>query len=98
MKKILFILLLLPVVSFSQLMYEVDYPYQADILLYEVDYAWQADIKYWVTDYRFQVDEQKHHWYWCDYPYQARYKVYWVKYQYQADKLVFRVLNSWETY
>ena len=97
-KNILFTLIFLPCISFAQLMCEVDYAYQADILLYEVDYEWQADIKYWVTDYRFQADEQKHHWYLVDYPYQARYKIFWVDYRYQADKLVFRVYNSWETY
>ena len=97
-RNILFTLLLIPSISFSQLMFEVDYAYQADILLYEVDYAYQADIKYWVTDYRFQADEQKHHWYLVEYPYQARYKIFWVDYRYQADKLVFRVQNPWETY
>ena len=97
-KNILFTLIFLPYIGFSQLMCEVDYAYQADILLYEVDYAYQADIKYWVTNYQYQADEQKHHWYLVRYPYQARYKIFWVDYRYQADKLVFRVNNPWETY
>ena len=84
-RNILFTLLLIPSISFSQLMFEVDY-------------AYQADIKYWVTDYRLQADEQKHHWYLVEYPHQARYKIFWVDYRYQADKLVFRVQNPWETY
>tara|TARA_S200002703_G_scaffold63639_1_gene55155 strand:- start:1340 stop:1636 length:297 start_codon:yes stop_codon:yes gene_type:complete len=98
MKKFLFILLFLPITGFSQLMFEVDYAWQADILLYEVDYPYQADIKYWVANYQFQADEQKHHWYLVRYPHQARYKIFWVDYRYQADKLVFRVNNPWETY
>ena len=97
-KNILLALLFIPSVSFSQLMFEVDYAWQADILLYEVDYAYQADIKYWVADYQFQADEQKHHWFLVRYPHQARYKIFWVDYRYQADKLVFRVNNPWETY
>ena len=56
-KNILFTLIFLPCIGFSQLMYEVDYAYQADILLYEVDYAYQADIKYWVTNYQYQADK-----------------------------------------
>jgi len=84
-KNILFTLIFLPCIGFSQLMCEVDY-------------AYQADIKYWVTNYQYQADEQKHHWYLVRYPYQARYKIFWVDYRYQADKLVFRVQNPWETY
>ena len=57
-RNILFALLFIPSVSFSQLMFEVDHVYQADILLYEVDYHWQADIKYWVTDYQYQAEFQ----------------------------------------
>jgi hypothetical protein len=97
-KNILFTLIFLPCISFAQLMYEVDYAWQADILLYEVNYAYEADFKYWVTDYQFQANEQRHHWHLVDYPYQARYKIFWVDYRYQADKLVFRVYNAWETY
>ena len=54
-KNILFTLIFLPFISFSQTMFEVDYAHQADILLYEVDYPHQADIKYWITTYQFQL-------------------------------------------
>ena len=83
-RNILFALLFIPSVSFSQLMFEVDY-------------ASQADIKYWVTDYQYQADAQKHHWYWCDYAYQADLKVYFVDREYQADLKVFRVRYSYLT-
>ena len=49
MKKLL--LLLLPIVGFSQKILSVEYSSQADIKVYVVDYKSQADKKIYFVDY-----------------------------------------------
>ena len=56
MKYLLFILFLLPLTSYSQKVYSVDYSNQSDVKVFVVDYENQCDLKVFKVDYPNQVD------------------------------------------
>lgn len=90
--KLLFLLgFILPVLSFSQTIYSVDYANQADVKVFVVDYENQCDLKVFKVDYANQVDGNQGLWYFVDYPNMADKKIYFVDYVNQSDLKVFFV-------
>ena len=69
---------LIPLISFSQKVYSVDYSNQSDLKVYKVDYPNQAK-------------GNKGHWYFVDYPNQSEKKIYFVEYSNQSDLKIFFV-------
>ena len=56
MKKLLFVLFLVPLSSYSQKVYSVKYSNQSDIKVYVVEYENQSDKKIYFVDYPNQSD------------------------------------------
>lgn len=93
MKKILItcVVILFGILTTSaQLVYEVDYPSQADIKVYVVKYESQCDLKVFFVEYESQVDTDGL-WYYVKYPNQANLKIYFVEYESQADLKIYYV-------
>ena len=84
MKYFLNILFLIPLTSFSQMVYSVEYPNQSDVKLYVVDYENQCDLKVFKVDYPSQSDGNNGLWYFVDYPNQSDLKIFFVKYKNQS--------------
>ena len=59
MKKLLIILFLVPLTSYSQKVYSVKYSNQSDVKVYVVDYENQSDLKVFKVDYPNQVDGKR---------------------------------------
>ena len=55
MKHLLVILFLLPLTSYSQKIFSVDYPNQSDVKVFVVEYENQCDLKVFKVDYPNQV-------------------------------------------
>ena len=53
-KEFIFILLVLPLFSFSQKIFTTDYPSQSDIKVFVVDYESQSDLNVFRVDYPSQ--------------------------------------------
>lgn len=90
-KLLLLLTILLPVISFSQKIYSVDYANQADIKVYVVEFENQCDLKVYKVDYANQVDGNKGLWYFVEYGNQADKKIFFVDYENQSDLKVFFV-------
>ena len=56
MRHILFCLFLLPISTFSQKVYSVQYPNQSDVKVFVVEYESQCDLKVYKVDYPNQVN------------------------------------------
>jgi len=84
MKYILIILFLIPLSSYSQKVFSVDYPNQSDVKVYVVEYENQCDLKVFKVDYPNQVDGNKGLWYFVDYQNQSDLKIFFVKYKNQS--------------
>ena len=91
MKKLLFVLFLIPVKSYSQKVYSVKYSNQSDVKVYVVDYENQCDLKVFKVDYLNQVDGNKGLWYFVDYQNQSDKKIFFVDYPNQSDLKIFFV-------
>ena len=76
---------------FSQKVYVVNYPSQADLKVKVVDYASQADLLVFKEEIVSQVKGNKGIWYFTDVPSEADKKVIFVKYASQADLKVYFV-------
>ena len=63
MKKLLIILFMIPISSYSQKVYSVNYSNQSDVKVYVVDYENQSDLKVFKVDYPNQVDDNKLAWF-----------------------------------
>ena len=63
---------------FSQKVFSVDYPNQADIKIFVVPYENQADLKVHRVEYKNQATGNKGLWHFVDYPNQADKKVYFA--------------------
>ena len=64
MKHLLILLFLLPLTSYSQKVFSVDYPNQSDKKIYFVDYPNQSDLKIFFVKYKNQSgwrDKSKQH-------------------------------------
>ena len=59
---------LIPLISFSQKVYSVDYSNQSDLKVFVVEYENQSDLKVYKVDYPNQAKGNKGHWYFVDYP------------------------------
>ena len=89
--KNLLILLFIPIISYSQKIYSVEYQNQSDLKVYVVEYENQCDLKVFKVDYPNQVDGNKGLWYFVDYPNQSDKKVYFVDYPNQSDLKIYFV-------
>ena len=56
MKKLILLLLFIPLVSLGQKIYSVDYSSRSDVKVYVVDYESQADKKIFFVDYASRSD------------------------------------------
>ena len=56
MRKLLFVLFIIPLSSYSQKVYSVKYSNQSDVKVYVVEYENQSDLKVFKVDYPNQVD------------------------------------------
>ena len=54
MKKLLILLLIIPLLSYSQKVYSVKYSNQSDVKVYVVDYENQSDLKVFFVKYKNQ--------------------------------------------
>ena len=64
MKHILIILFLIPLTSYSQKVYSVDYSNQSDVKVFVVEYENQCDLKIFFVKYKNQAgwkDKSKQH-------------------------------------
>ena len=71
MNKLFYILFCIPLMSFSQKFYSVEYESQADIKIIVVDYESQCDLKVYKVDYQSQAKGNKGLWYFVEYASQA---------------------------
>ena len=62
MKKLLILLLIIPLLSYSQKVYSVKYSNQSDVKVYVVDYENQSDLKVFKADYPNHVDGDRGLW------------------------------------
>ena len=88
-KFVLLYLLSLPLSA--QIVREVDFPYQADLIVCEVPYEYQADVLVYITDKKYELRDHKCFWYMTDKSYEADYTIYFTRYQYQSDLKVYFV-------
>ena len=65
------VIILLPLISYSQKIFSVEYQNQSDLKVYVVEYENQCDLKVFKVDYPNQVDGNKGLWYFVDYPNQS---------------------------
>ena len=91
MRHILFFLFLLPISTFSQKVYSVQYPNQSDVKVFVVEYENQCDLKVYKVDYPNQVNGNRGLWYFVEYPNQTDKKIYFVDYPNQSDLKIFFV-------
>ena len=87
----LLILLLFPLFSPAQIVKEVKFPYQADIIACEVLYEYQADVLIYVTDKKYELRDDNCFWLFTKNSYEADFTMYFTSYQYQADLKVYYV-------
>ena len=59
MKNLLIVLFFVPLTSYSQKVYSVEYSNQSDVKVYVVEYENQSDLKVFKVDYPNQVDGNK---------------------------------------
>ena len=72
--KSLFFISLMPVFTFSQKIFTVNYVSQADIKVYVVDYVSQADLKVYKLSYVSQAKGNKGDWFFVKYNSQGMQK------------------------
>jgi len=94
MKKLLFLLLLIPFISNGQICFEVKHKWEADILVYITKYKWEAD-------YLIHYSKQKSNLsanvvYWCKYKWEADCKIFFVKHKWEADSKWYITKHKWE--
>lgn len=77
-------------ISFSQRVYEVNYPTQADVNLYVVKYESQCDLKVCLVQNASQAKNDGL-WLRVKYESQADIKIHYVNYESQADLKIFYV-------
>ena len=88
-KFVLLYLLSLPLSA--QIVREVDFPYQADLIVCEVPYEYQADVLIYVADKKYELRDDKCFWLFTKNSYEADFTMYFTSYQYQADLKVYYV-------
>lgn len=88
-KFVLLYLLSLPLSA--QIVREVNFPYQADLIVCEVPYEYQADVLVYLTDKKYELQDHKCFWYMTDKSYEADYTIYFTRYEYQSDLKVYFV-------
>jgi hypothetical protein len=96
MKKILSILALsvLAIGAKAQVLEQVKYKHQADVIVCFVYYKYQADAVVYEGK-RYEARQQQGIWYYDDKdPY--RLKIYVTEYQHEADINIFVALKKWE--
>ena len=59
MNKLIYLLLFIPSIGFSQKFHSVEYESQADIKIFVVDYESQWDLKVYKVDYESQANGNK---------------------------------------
>lgn len=77
-------------------LYEVRYPYQADVKVFVVKHEYEADLCVFVTDHSYEAKGKDAIWYWVNYPYEADAKIFFVKHEYEADLKVYFVKHEYE--
>lgn len=91
------IVILLGLFSFNsqaQVLEQVKYKHQADVIVYFVYYKYQADAVVYEGK-RYEARQQQGIWYYDDKdPY--RLKIYVTEYQHEADINIFVALKKWE--
>ena len=85
------VILLLPLIGFSQKIFTTDYPSQSDIKVFVVDYESQCDLKVFKVDYQSQSKGNEGLWYFVKYPSQSDKKIYFVDYPSQSDLKIYFV-------
>ena len=91
MKKLILLLLFIPLVSFGQKIYGVDYSSQSDVKVYVVDYESRSDLKVYKVDYVSQAIGNDGLWHFVNNKSQADKKIFFVNYASQSDLKVFFV-------
>ena len=71
MKHLLILLFLLPLTSYSQKVFSVEYSNQSDVKVFVVEYENQCDLKVFKVEYPNQSDGNNGLWYFVDYPNQS---------------------------
>ena len=90
MKKLI-LLLFIPLVSFGQKIYSVDYSSRSDVKVYVVDYESQSDLKVYKVNSVSQARGNEGLWYFVDNKSQADKKIFFVDYASRSDLKVFFV-------
>ena len=83
--------LIIPLFSYSQKVYSVQYDYQADIKVFVTQYDYQADLLVYKVQDDYQVKDNKGLWFFTEQSYQANKKVFFTQYDYQADLKIYFV-------
>ena len=90
-RRLLFLFTLFPSFLFAQIVKEVNFPYQAEIIACEVLYEYQADVLIYVTDKKYELRDDNCFWLFTKNSYEADFTMYFTSYQYQADLKVYYV-------
>jgi len=85
------LILFLPVTSYSQKVFSVKYESQSDVKVFVVDYENQCDLKVYKVDYDSQSKRNEGLWYFTKYESQSDKRVYFVDYATQSDLKIFFV-------
>ena len=80
MRILMAILFFTPFCMFSQKMFSVKYPSQADIKVFVTRYSSQADLNVFKVKYQSQAIENRGKWFFVKYQSQADKKIYFVDY------------------
>ena len=89
MKKLILLLLFIPLVSLGQKIYSVDYSSRSDVKVYVVDYESQSDLKVYKVNSVSQARGNEGLWYFVDNKSQADKKIFFVDYASRSDLKLF---------
>lgn len=77
--------------TYGQVLYVVDYAFQADVKVCEVGYPNQADVLVYVAPYPYRAKGNRGSWHFTKLRYRSERTVFFTKYSFQADIKVYFV-------
>lgn len=77
--------------GYSQKVFSVKFPNQADVKVFKVDFVNQADLKVYKVDFQKQTESCDGNWFFVDFPNQADWKIYFTDFVHQAELKIFFV-------
>ena len=88
---LLFSLIFIPSIIYSQKIFSVEYESQSDIKVFVVDYESQCDLKVFKVEHESQVKGNEGLWYFVKHQSQSDKKIFFVEHESQCDLKIFFV-------